>query len=135
MGAKRPGFKIRRELLLTEIARRCRGCDAPARLGLTKEEARDYAGFECEACELWNEDELRESDIPEWWEELRVTGLASLRPRATGGEAGGVEEPDPVARLSDAWRAGGRDGGDAPRGGLRASSRDDEGAAAEDESL
>ena len=104
MSEKRLGFRFPRELLLTEIARRCRGCDAAARVGLTKEEARDYGGFECEACELWNEDELTERDIPEWWEELRVTGLVALRPRAGGGEPGDVEDPAPVARLSDAWR-------------------------------
>ena len=64
---RRLGF--RRELLLTEIARRCRECEAAARVGLTKEEARVYHGFECARCEAWNEDELSERDIPEWWQE------------------------------------------------------------------
>lgn len=59
----------RRELLLAEIARRCRACDAPARPGLTKEEACAYHGFECPRCEAWNEDELTERDIPEWWQD------------------------------------------------------------------
>ena len=59
-------FVPRRELLLAEIARRCRECDAPARLGLTREAARVYHGFECARCEAWNEDALTERDIPEW---------------------------------------------------------------------
>ena len=61
---KRLGF--RRELLLAEIVRRCRVCEAAVRVGLTKEEARVYHGFECPRCEAWNEDELTERDIPEW---------------------------------------------------------------------
>jgi hypothetical protein len=65
-------FAPRRELLLAEIARRCRECDAQARVGLTKEEARTYDGFECARCEAWNEDALTESDIPEWWGELQA---------------------------------------------------------------
>jgi hypothetical protein len=122
MSATRRSFKFPRELLLTEIARRCRGCDAAARLGLTKTEARDYTGFECEACELWNEDELSERDIPEWWEELRVTGLDALRARA-GESRDETDEPDAVARLSEAWRVEVREGDD------------DEGASSEEESL
>lgn len=122
MSVTRRSFKFPRELLLTEIARRCRGCDAAARLGLTKAEARDYTGFECEACELWNEDELSERDIPEWWEELRVTGLDTLRARACESR-GEIDEPDAVARLSDAWRVEAREGDD------------DDGASPEEESL
>jgi hypothetical protein len=64
---RRLGF--RRELLLAEIARRCRACDAPARVGLTKDEAGVYHGFECARCETWNEDELSGRDIPEWWQD------------------------------------------------------------------
>ncbi|MFN2596728.1 MAG: hypothetical protein ABR563_06020 [Pyrinomonadaceae bacterium] len=119
MSEKRLGFRFPRELLLTEIARRCRGCDAAARIGLTKAEARDYRGFECEQCELWNEDELSERDIPEWWEELRVTSLVALRPRGGDGEGDNFEESDAVARLSDAWRSedrAGVDDDDAARG-------------------
>ena len=63
------GFVPRRELLLAEIVRRCRECDAQARVGLTKEEARVYHGFECARCEAWNEDALTGRDIPEWWQE------------------------------------------------------------------
>ena len=62
----RARFEPRRELLLAEIARRCRACGAAARIGLTKEEARVYHGFDCARCEAWNEDALTERDIPEW---------------------------------------------------------------------
>ncbi len=92
-----------RDVLLVEIVRRCTAtlCDAPTRLGLTKEEALAYIGFKCERCETWNDDMLAERDVPEWWEELLVTGLDSVRPRSTlaPGEAGEV-----VRRMSDAWR-------------------------------
>lgn len=64
------GFAPRRELLLAEIVRRCRECDAQARVGLTKEEARVYHGFECARCGAQNEDALAARDIPEWWQEL-----------------------------------------------------------------
>jgi phage FluMu protein Com len=66
-----PAFQPRRELLLTEIERRCRNCDARVRPALTKAEARAYRGFECERCETWNDDDLTERDVPEWWGELR----------------------------------------------------------------
>ncbi len=121
-------FEQPRELLLTEIARRCRACDAPARVGLTKAEARDYAGFECEACDEWNEDDLSERDIPEWWEELRVTGLDSLRPRAGEHADSDESESDSVKRLSDAWGAfvleGGTAAEDSSDDGAESSSRD-----------
>ncbi|HEX8457681.1 MAG TPA: hypothetical protein VF656_10325 [Pyrinomonadaceae bacterium] len=105
-----------REVLLVEIERHCAeaSCNARTRIGLTKEEARLYDGFECERCERWHADGLTERDIPDWWEELNITGLATLG-RGAGGdsqddsaasrsveandEAGGV-----VARLSDAWK-------------------------------
>ncbi|MDT7543064.1 MAG: 1-acyl-sn-glycerol-3-phosphate acyltransferase [Acidobacteriota bacterium] len=100
---RRLTFDAPRELLLLEIARRCRACDVAARIGLTKQEARDYVGFECEACSEWNEDELAERDVPEWWEELRVTGLDTLRARAD--DHSDVEEgPEAVKRLSESWR-------------------------------
>ncbi len=101
---RRLNFDAPRELLLVEIARRCRACDAQARIGLTKAEARDYAGFECEACDEWNEDDLSESDVPEWWEELRVTGLSTLRARADDHADSREDEAEAVRRLSDAWR-------------------------------
>ena len=95
-----------REVLLVEVERWCGDplCNARTRLSLTKEEARAYAGFECASCERWNEGALAERDIPEWWEELKVTSLEGLRgPRAGGGEAEGAGGP--VARLSDAWKS------------------------------
>lgn len=113
---RRLTFDAPRELLLTEIARRCRACDAPARLGLTKAEARAYVGFECEPCGEWNDDELAERDVPEWWEELRVTGLDALRASRAEGSAGvevvrDEDGSDSVNRLSEAWRASHRDEG------------------------
>jgi hypothetical protein len=103
---RRLTFDAPRELLLLEIARRCRECDAPARLGLTKEEARAYTGFECENCGEWNADDLAERDIPEWWEELRVTGLDALRAPRVDSQVGIEDESDSVRRLSEAWRDG-----------------------------
>jgi len=95
-----------RELLLIEIERHCAEarCNARTRIGLTKQEARVYTGFRCERCEAWNDDMLVEHDVPEWWEELTVTGLDGLRaveaPQALlPDEANAV-----VERLSEAWR-------------------------------
>lgn len=102
-------FVFPREVLLVEVERRCAeaACGARARVGLTKPEARAYSGFECEACGVWNEDALAERDIPEWWEELKVASLEGLRPPRAGEEGVREDEEGPVARLSDAWRAGG----------------------------
>jgi hypothetical protein len=111
MSKKRPpGIMFPREVLLVEIERHCAdmNCNARTRIGLTKAEARLYDGFECERCELWQADGLSERDIPDWWEELTITGLAALRPDKSAadasetngaGEGGGV-----VARLSEAWQ-------------------------------
>jgi hypothetical protein len=96
---------IPREVLLVEIERRCAvdaECNARARIGLTKEEARAYCGFTCERCERWNEDILTERDVPEWWEELIITGLSSLRETA---QPAAAEEPSEVIkRLSDNYK-------------------------------
>jgi hypothetical protein len=72
---------IPRGVLLIEIERRCRdaACNARNRVGLTKEEARAYCGFECERCGREWDDALVERDAPEWWEELTITGLDALR--------------------------------------------------------
>ncbi|MFN2453281.1 MAG: hypothetical protein ABR577_03575 [Pyrinomonadaceae bacterium] len=62
-----------RAVLLVEIERRCRDsqCNRKARIGLTKEEARDYTGFICERCEQRTPDSLTERDVPaEWQQEL-----------------------------------------------------------------
>ena len=95
---------IPREVLLVEIERRCAvdaDCNARSRIGLTKEEARAYCGFTCERCERWNEDFLSERDVPEWWEELAVTGLMALR-EARPPE--GDEPGEVVTRLSENYR-------------------------------
>ena len=95
---------ILREVLLVEIERRCAlddDCNQRNRIGLTKEEARAYCGFKCERCERWNDDALAERDVPEWWEELAVTGLAALRePRTPAAK----ELGEVVARLSDNYQ-------------------------------
>ena len=105
---RRKSFTPRRGLLLVEIARRCRGCDAPVRLGLTKDEALVYDGFECESCELWNADDLGERDVPEWWGELRAPGLDARRDGGADARAGDAGRR--VLRLDDSL-------GDETRGG------------------
>ena len=118
---RRIGFESARELLLVEVARRCRVCGEPARLGLTKAEARAYRGFECERCESWNDDGLAGQDVPEWWEELRraagpdsphvaaaaaeVAGGAAVGTRPDGGRRRGL-------RLVGGGRGRGRAGGE-----------------------
>jgi hypothetical protein len=126
MSKKRSRIVIPREVLLIEIERHCadENCNARTRIGLTKAEARLYDGFECERCECWNEDGLTERDIPDWWEELTITGLDTLRAGNLGSstsqasEAGEGEGGGVVARLSEAWqsktRREGRGAKDAP---------------------
>lgn len=109
-----------REVLLVEVERYCGdiNCHALTRTGLTKEDARSYAGFKCERCERWNDDDLTERDIPEWWEELKITSLEGVRPAATG-EGTGAAEDEPgevVARMSEAWRLEQGRGGGGPDG-------------------
>ena len=94
---------IPRELLLVEIERRCpdADCNWKTRVGLTKEEARSYGGFECERCGQTWDDALAERDVPEWWEELTITGLYAVR------EKRDAEANDPgevVARMSESFR-------------------------------
>lgn len=86
-----------------EIERRCPDakCSARTRIGLTKEEARTYCGFECERCERSWDDLLTERDVPEWWEELMITGLYTVR------ESDAVEPDEPsevVTRMSESFR-------------------------------
>ncbi len=110
MRKRRQSLTFPREVLLVEIERHCAepSCNARTRVGVTKEEARLYDGFECERCERWHEDGLTERDIPDWWEELNVTGLATLRGESTAGAAPRPDEAAAgdgvVARLSDAWQ-------------------------------
>ncbi len=95
-----------REVLLVEVERRCggEGCGARARVALTKEEARSYTGFECGRCGRKNPDALTERDIPEWWEELKITSLDGVRERPPqGGEDDGPGEV--VGRMSEAWKS------------------------------
>ena len=71
MGLKR-GVTIEREVLLFEIERRCffPECNSRAFIGLTKQEAMEYVGFKCNVCERWNDDTLKRTDVPDWWEEI-----------------------------------------------------------------
>jgi len=69
-GGKR--FVVPRQVLVVEVERRCKACQARNFIGLTKDEAREFHGFECVRCEQWSEAFLREQDAPEWWEELQL---------------------------------------------------------------
>lgn len=66
------GITFPRTVLLIEIERYCffPDCGAKMTIGLTKQEAIDYEGFECLHCLRWNEDQLSSKDVPEWWSEL-----------------------------------------------------------------
>ena len=70
-----------REVLLVEIERRCAFPDCSARnlVSLTKPEAIDYRGFECFLCERWNDDGLRDADVPDWWNEVRSAATGHLQ--------------------------------------------------------
>lgn len=95
-----------REVLLIEVERwhRHPSCGARTRIALTKEDARSYTGFECARCEGWQSDALAERDIPEWWEELKVTSLDGVREVDAEGALREVEPGEVVARLSEAWK-------------------------------
>jgi hypothetical protein len=60
---------IPREILLVEIDRRCffADCNARSLIGLTRQEASDYRGFECAVCKRWNDDHLSDKDVPDEW--------------------------------------------------------------------
>lgn len=94
---------IPREVLLVEIERVCAlpDCNGKTRIGLTKDEARAYCGFECERCGEWNADQLCERDVPEWWEELMVWGLHAVR--RTGPPAP-FEPGEIISRMSEDYR-------------------------------
>jgi hypothetical protein len=99
----RPGIGIARRVLLVEIERRCSDpqCLTRARIGLTKEDARLYCGFECEQCKQWTSDSLSERDVPDWWEELTITDMHTVRAHYTTES----EEPgDIISRMSDDYR-------------------------------
>lgn len=102
-GRVRQRITIPSRVLLVEIERRCSDalCNARARIGLTKEEARLYCGFECEQCKRWNTDALTERDVPDWWEELTITDMAALRAHNLDRN---TEPGEVVTRLSEDYR-------------------------------
>ena len=103
MKGTRSKITIPRGLLLVEIERRCPDarCNARTRIGLTKDEARAYCGFECERCGRSWDDLLAERDVPDWWEELTITDLHAVRGEARGGP----EDPgEVVSRMSENYR-------------------------------
>lgn len=103
MKQTRSKILIPRSVLLVEIERRCQDaqCNARTRVGLTKDEARVYCGFECERCGQFWDDLLTERDVPEWWEELAITDLYAVRENLSAS----VEEPgEVVTRMSENYR-------------------------------
>ena len=99
----RQRISISGRVLLVEIERRCSDplCNAKARVGLTKDDARLYCGFECEQCKRWNSDSLSERDAPDWWEELMITDMHAVREQPINA---GAEPGEVVTRLSDDYR-------------------------------
>ena len=68
-------FVVPRQVLLVEVERRCQACQTRNFIGLTKDEAKVFHGFECARCEQWSEAFLQERDAPEWWEELQLANF------------------------------------------------------------
>lgn len=66
----REKFYFPRTPLLVKIERRCgfSECTAGNQIGLTKQEAIEYRGFDCCQCERWNDDHLHRLEIPDSWE-------------------------------------------------------------------
>jgi hypothetical protein len=71
-GEQRKRIVTPRQVLLVEIERRCSNseCNFKNRIGLTKDDAQAYLGFECERCQHWTADVLTERDVPDWWDEI-----------------------------------------------------------------
>jgi hypothetical protein len=66
----REKFYFPRTPLLVKIERRCGfpECAAGNQIGLTKQEAIEYRGFDCCQCERWNDDHLNRLEMPDSWE-------------------------------------------------------------------
>lgn len=65
----REKFYFPRTPLLVKIERRCGfpECAAGNQIGLTKQEAIEYRGFECFQCKRRNEDRLSQPELPDSW--------------------------------------------------------------------
>src|SRR4029453_5274166 len=73
MATKR-GIVIERQVLLFEIERRCSfpECNQRVFVGLTKQEAFDYTGFECALCERGNDALLTKNNVLDWGDEIAL---------------------------------------------------------------
>jgi hypothetical protein len=62
-------FFFPRAVLVIGIERRCSfsDCGAANHLSLTKSEAIEYRGFDCNECGRWNTDSLIPSELPDSW--------------------------------------------------------------------
>ena len=74
MAKEKSQFYFPRGVLVIEIDRRCASdeCRARNQISLTRAEAIEYRGFNCTACEHWNEDRLNQSEMPESWHEESI---------------------------------------------------------------
>jgi hypothetical protein len=74
MPKEKSQFSFPREVLVIEIDRRCpvAECRARNQISLTKAEAIRYRGFNCSACERWNDDRLSQSEMPDSWNEESI---------------------------------------------------------------
>jgi hypothetical protein len=66
---KKTNFNSARTILLIEIERYCQNasCLRLNRIGLTRRESEEYNGFECEKCEIWNDDQIKPAEVPAEW--------------------------------------------------------------------
>ena len=71
MAKEKSQFYFPRDVLVVEITRRCVDdeCRARNEISLTKVEAIEYRGFNCSECEIWNDDRLTQSEMPDSWNE------------------------------------------------------------------
>ncbi len=96
---------VPRAVLLIEIERRCAdsSCNQKMRIGLTKDEARNYTGFLCERCEAETPDTLTARDVPEdWWQDFVLNGTNTVSRLS---EKLPIAINNAVGHLSDTYRS------------------------------